>query len=112
VGDKAKVIYGSHGAGKPRIIPDSKMEGHQTSPQRLPKSPGHQKEWIEACKAGKPAGSDFSYGGPLTELALLGVIAMRFKGQKLQWDSPQMKFVNHTEANRYLKPTFRKGWEI
>jgi len=112
VGDKGKIIYGSHGAGKPRIIPDSKMEGHKTTPQRLPKSPGHQKEWIEACKNGKPAGSDFSYGGPLTELALLGVIAMRFKDQKLEWDSAQGKFVNNTAANAYLKPTFRKGWEI
>ena len=46
----------------------------------------------QACKAGKPAGSDFGYGGPLTELALLGMIAVRFKGQKLEWNAAAMKF--------------------
>lgn len=112
VGDKGKIVYGSHGASGLRLLPDSRMEGAKTKPQRLAKSPGHQKEWIEACKNGKPAGSDFSYGGPLTELALLGVIAMRFKGRKLEWDSAQMKFANNPEANSYLKPSFRAGWEL
>ena len=112
VGDKAKILYGSHGATAPRIIPDEGTEKFKRSPQRYARSPGHQKEWIEACKARKPAGSDFSYGGPLTEVALLGVIAMRFKGQKLQWDGPRMKFTNCSEANAYLKPSFRKGWGV
>ncbi len=112
VGDKGKIIYGSHGATGLRIIPASKMEGRKTQPQRLPKSPGHQKEWIEACKNGKSAGSPFSYGGPLTELALLGIIAIRFKGRKLEWDSAQMKFTNSEEATRLLKPVFREGWTV
>ena len=112
VGDKAKILYGSHGATAPRIIPDEGTEKFKRSPQRYARSPGHQKEWIEACKARKPAGSDFSYGGPLTEVALLGVIAMRFKGQKLQWDGARMKFTNCSEANAYLKPSFRKGWGV
>ncbi len=112
VGDKAKILYGSHGATAPRIIPDVGTENFKRTPQRYARSPGHQKEWIEACKAGKRAGSDFSYGGPLTEIALLGVIAMRFKGQKLQWDSAGMKFTNCSGANAYLKPSFREGWGI
>jgi predicted dehydrogenase len=112
VGDKAKILYGSHGATAPRIIPDEGTEKFKRSPQRYARSPGHQQEWIEACKAHKPAGSDFSYGGPLTELALLGVIAMRFKGQKLAWDSAGVKFTNCSEANAYLKPAFRKGWGL
>ncbi len=112
VGDKAKIMYGSHGAGAPQIIPEADPQKYQRRPQRYPRSPGHQKEWIDACKARKPAGSDFSYGGPLTEVALLGVIAMRFKGQKLQWDGSAMKFTNCSEANAYLKPTFREGWSL
>ncbi len=86
------------------------MERFSRRPQRYERSPGHQKEWIQACKAGKPAGSNFSYGGPLTELALLGVIAMRFKGRKLEWDGPGMKFTNCAEANAFLTPHFREGW--
>ena len=112
VGDKGKMVYGSHGASRLRLIPDAKMEGRKTSPQRLPKSPGHQKEWIQACKSGNPAGSDFGYGGPLTELALLGAIAIRCKGQRLQWDAAGMKFANSAEANGFLKPTFREGWAL
>ena len=112
VGDKAKILYGSHGATAPRIIPDAGTDKFSRRPQRYPRSPGHQKEWIEACKARKSAGSDFSYGGPLTEVALLGVIAMRFKGQKLAWDSAAMRFTNCAEANSYLKPTFRPGWGL
>jgi predicted dehydrogenase len=112
VGDRGKIIYGSHGAGGLRIIPDRLMEGRKTQVQRLPKSPGHQREWIEACKTRKPAGSSFDYGGPLTELALLGIIAMRFRGQPLEWDSAGMQFRNCSEANAFLKPPFREGWRL
>jgi len=112
VGDKGKIRYGSHGASTPEIFPEPDPQKFQRKPVRYPRSPGHQKEWIEACKARKPAGSDFSYGGPLTEIALLGVIAMRFRGRKLQWDSAGMKFTNCPEANPYLKPPFRAGWGV
>ena len=81
-------------------------------PKRLEKSPGHYKEWVQCCKTGKRAGSDFSYGGPLTEIALIGLIAIRCKGQKLHWNSEQMKFTNNAEANRWLKPEFRTGWTL
>ncbi len=112
VGDKGKIRYGSHGAGTPEIFPEPDPQKFQRKPQRYPRSPGHQKEWIQACKERKAAGSDFSYGGPLTEVALLGVIAMRFRGQKLQWDGAAMKFTNCSEANAYLKPAFRAGWGV
>ncbi len=112
VGDKAKIMYGSHGATALQIIPDVGTGNFSRQPQRYPRSPGHHKEWIEACKARKPAGSDFSYGGPLTELALLGVIAMRFKGRRLAWDSAGMKFTNCPEANAFVNPPSRKGWKL
>jgi len=112
VGDQGKIMYGSHGATAPQILSDPGTEKFKRKVQRYPRSLGHEKEWIAACKARKPAGSDFSYGGPLTELALVGVIAMRFKGQKLAWDSAGMKFTNCAAANDYLKPSFRAGWGI
>jgi predicted dehydrogenase len=112
IGDKAKIIYGSHGATRPRILTESVMQQVKMYPQRLPKSIGHHKEWAESCKTGKPAGSSFDYGGPLTEIALLGVIAIRCKGEKLQWDANAMKFKNSDRANALLKPTFREGWAL
>ena len=112
VGDQGKIMYGSHGARPPQIIPEPGTNKFKRQVQRYPRSPGHQKEWIAACKAGQAAGSDFSYGGPLTELALLGVIAMRFKGQQLAWDGAGMTFTNCAAANACLKPAFREGWGI
>jgi predicted dehydrogenase len=112
IGDKGKMIYGSLGAGRPTILNKDQMAAMHREPQRLPKSPGHYKEWIECCKSGKTSGSDFSYGGPLTEIALIGVIAMRFKGQKLLWNSEKGQFSNSREANRLLKPEFRRGWKL
>ena len=44
-------------------------------------------------------------------MMLLGVIALRVDG-KLEWDAPKMRFTNNPEANKYLKPTFRKGWSL
>lgn len=112
IGDKGKIIYGSHGAGRPTILNPEQMAEAPKQPKRLAKSPGHYKEWLECCKTGKRAGSDFSYGGPLTEIALVGLIAIRSKGQKLEWNSQEGKFTNSSEANRWLKPEFRSGWTL
>ncbi|MHC1768698.1 MAG: Gfo/Idh/MocA family protein [Verrucomicrobiia bacterium] len=112
IGDKGKIMYGSHGAGGLQIIPSEKMaEYKKRLPARsLPRSPGYHKEWIKAVKEGKRAGSDFSYGGPLTEIALLGIIAIRMKGTRLEWDSAAMRFTNSPEANELLAHPHREGW--
>ncbi|HEX7859390.1 MAG TPA: Gfo/Idh/MocA family oxidoreductase [Verrucomicrobiae bacterium] len=112
IGDKGKIIYGSHGAGRPTILNKDQMATVSKEPRRLAKVSNHYKEWIDCCKTGKPAGSDFSYGGPLTEIALIGVIAMHFKGEKLQWDSARGRFTNNRKANQFLKPDFRRGWKL
>jgi predicted dehydrogenase len=117
VGDKGKIVYGSHGAGSCRMIPDAKMDEYRElektlPPNPIPKSPGHYAEWVRACKGGPPAGSHFDYGGPLTEIALLGVIAFRYPGTRLQWDAARMRFTNHVEANRHLVAEYRKGWSL
>jgi predicted dehydrogenase len=114
IGERGKIVYGSHGATSCRIIPDSKMGDYTRSEKtsRIPKSPGHHKEWLESCKSGKPAGSHFGYGGPLTEIALVGNIASLFPGQKLERDGRVGKFTNFPEANQHLKPEFRLGWNV
>jgi len=77
----------------------------------LSRSPGHYRDWIRAAKGGEPACSNFSVAGPFTEWMLLGIIAMKYEG-KLEWDPSRMRFTNNSEANRHLKPTFRKGWKF
>ena len=69
-------------------------------------------DWLQAIKNGKQAGSNFDYGGPLTEIARLGIIATRMLGQKLEWDSENMRFTNCSEANQFINPPYREGWTL
>lgn len=71
----------------------------------------HVRDWVQACKGGTPACSNFSVSGPYSEWNVLGTAACRFEG-KLLWDYEKMEFSNNAEASRLLKPTFRKGWEL
>ena len=105
-------MYGSHGAGGVRIIPETKMKEYKQPPQTLPRVRGHHNDWLQAIKNNKQAGSNFDYGGPLTELARLGIIAMRMLGRKLEWNSENMRFTNCDEANQYINPPYRKGWTL
>jgi len=113
-GDKGVIMYGSHGAGDVRILPQSKMTNYTRPAKKLPRAPrnDHYRDFIMAVRERRKAGSDFSYGGPLTELALLGNIAQLFPGQELKWDGPNMRFTNSKEATRLLTPTFRDGWSL
>jgi hypothetical protein len=72
----------------------------------------HYHGWIDGCLSGTQPSDGFDYGGPLTEAVLLGNIAARYPGTKLQWDAAAMKITNHDEANRWLRREYRKGWEI
>ena len=110
IGDKGMVTTGCYGE-KTRLLPDEKMKDYKGAPKHLTRSPGHYRDWIRACKGGDPACSNFSVAGPFVEWMLLGVIAMRYTG-KLDWDNRRKQFTNNKEANKYLKPEFRKGYKF
>ena len=112
IGDKGKIMYGSHGADGVRIIPESKMKDYKQPAQTLPRVRGHHNDWLQAIKNNKQAGSNFDYGGPLTELVQLGIIAIKMLGRKLEWDSENMQFTNCSDANRLINPSSRKGWTL
>ena len=112
IGDKGKMMYGSHGAGGLSFIPHTRIHTYEKPAKTIPRSVGHSKEWLDACKGGKPAGSNFNYGGPLSEIALLGVIAIKLSGQTLAWDSNQFEFTNSPEANTLLHIPYRAGWTL
>ena len=71
-GDQGAIMHGSHGAGGCRILPDAKANETKQPEQRIPRVKNHHWDWLEAIRTGRPAGSNFDYGGPLTELGLLG----------------------------------------
>ena len=95
----------------PRLIPETKMNTYKKPPQTEERSIGHYEEWIEACKGGKPAGVEFGYGSMLTEIILLGNIAIRV-GKKLQWDGINMRIINDEDANKFIREPYQNGWEI
>ena len=105
VGDKGKLL--GH-----RLIPESKSREIGAPPRVLDRSPGHYKEWIDACKGGKPAGSNFvDHAAHLAEVVLLGNIAIR-TNKKLLWDGDNLRFTNSDEANRLINPPYRDGWSL
>jgi predicted dehydrogenase len=108
-----KGFLGTGGRGESfTLLPRSKMEGFQKPAAVLKRSPGHFADWIRACKGGEPACSSFAVAGPYTEWMLLGAISWRFPNEKLRWDGKNLRFTNNEKANEFVKPKFRKGWEL
>jgi predicted dehydrogenase len=85
------------------LVPRNEFRGAPDQRQHL--------EWIAACKGGKPGYSDFAIAGYLTEIILLGCVALR-TGKKLDWDGPKMRAKNAPEAAQYVKREYRKGWKL
>jgi predicted dehydrogenase len=110
VGDRGKILCGGWG-GSPRLIPESRMMDFERPPRTLPRSPGHHREWIDACKNGTPTGSNFRYAGNMTESVLLGVAALR-TGRFLEWDPAAMRVTNFADAEAFIRPAYREGWSL
>ncbi|MBI4584123.1 MAG: Gfo/Idh/MocA family oxidoreductase [Planctomycetes bacterium] len=114
-----KDTMGVFGEGGARFLSGAKLEDFTSVPETLPRAAragedadlAHRREWIEAAKGGPKAFSNFEHAGPLTELVLLGNIALR-TGKKIEWDPKAFKITNVPEANPYLNCEHRKGWEI
>ncbi|MBV9406151.1 MAG: Gfo/Idh/MocA family oxidoreductase [Acidobacteriaceae bacterium] len=110
VGDKGMITTGTYGEWT-RLLPVEKMKDYEFPPELLPRSPGHYRDWIRACKGGAPACSNFSVSAPFTEWIALGAIATKLNC-RLEWDSENMRITNNAEANKLVKPFVRKGWHI
>ena len=84
-------------------------------PETLPKCSNwdrcHYEEWINACKGGPRALSDFEVAGPMTEIVLLGNVAVR-AGHPIDWDRDAMRVTNDPAANRFVSQKDRSGWTI
>jgi hypothetical protein len=110
VGTKGLMATVERGEGV-QLLPEARWKEYVLPPQLLTRSPGHMMDWVRSCKGGEISCSNFSVAAPFAEWMLLGVIAFRVPG-KLEWDSKNLRFTNSTEANKYVRPVFRKGWEL
>jgi len=110
IGTKGVMATCDRGEGV-HLLPAARWADYVLPPPLLTRSPGHMLDWIRACKGGGPSCSDFSVSAPFAEWMAVGVVANRVPG-KLQWDSQNLRFTNSAEANKYVQPVFRKGWEM
>jgi len=119
VGSKGYLGTSGRGEGV-GLLPGSRWAEYKLPRPYLARSPGastgdnhaaHCRDWVRACKGGAPACSNFSIAGKYTEWLLLGSVAIHYDG-KLTYDAAKGVITNNEDANRWVKPAFRKGWEL
>jgi predicted dehydrogenase len=110
VGSKGKLMHNTYGA-HPRLLPQSLQESAGKPPEKLARIPGeaHELNWVDAAKGKGETDSPFSYAAKLTEVMLLGVVALR-AGKKINYDGANMRITNVPDANQYLTRQYRQGW--
>ncbi len=114
-GSKGVLMCGCYGK-EPQLLPESRMKAFKPPRPTLPRIPdgqeGHEKDWARACKGGPPACSNFEYSGPLSEMVLLGNLAVRNPDTCLLWDGPNLKVTNDNEADACIRRNYRAGWAL
>ena len=110
VGDKGKMLS-EYSGGQIRLLPAERFRDFQPPPKTLARSAGHYKEWVDACKDGKPANCNFEFAGKMNEVAQLGTLAAR-AARMLEWDAANMTISNDREANSWVNPPYRKRWTL
>jgi hypothetical protein len=119
IGDKGKLFspddYGASFLvamkGQDEYTKGDQHDACKAVPQSIPRSPGHMQEWFRMMKEGTPAYSNFDIAAYLTEIILLGCIALRVgEGVKMDWDGPNMKSTNLPQAEKFVRRNNRSGW--
>ncbi|WP_413624954.1 Gfo/Idh/MocA family protein [Luteibacter sp. Lutesp34] len=111
VGTKGKLIHETYG-DNPRLLPQSLHDSVGTPPQKFARiKTSHEMNWVDACKGKAEASSPFSYAAQLTEIMLLGVVALR-AGHRIEYDAQNMRITNLADANQFLRRDYRAGWTL
>lgn len=111
VGTKGTVLCGTYGAN-PRLIPETAMKDFKRPPKTLKRTKGIYAEWVDAMKGGQQASSNFDVSGPLTEIVLLGNVAMRYPNERIHYDAKNMKVTDKDDAHGYIKREYYGGWTL
>lgn len=110
IGSKGKLLHETYGSN-PRLLPKSLHESFGKPAQKLPRIPNqhHELNWIDAAKGKTAASCPFEYAARLTEVMLLGMVALR-AGRKINYDGENMRVTNLAATNDFLKRDYRTGW--
>jgi predicted dehydrogenase len=110
VGTKGKIIMGGW-SRDPRLLPAERAKSFTAPPKTLRRVASHDRAWLDAVKGGPTASSNFDYAGPLTEIVLLGNVALR-AGEKLVWDAKALRATNCAAADEFIRAEYRSGWTL
>jgi predicted dehydrogenase len=110
IGNKGKLLHDTYGM-HPRLLPKPLHDSVGKPPQSLPRilNEDHETNWVAAAKGATQASCPFEYAARLTEVMLLGVVALR-AGKKIEYDGANMRVTNVPQANDYLRREPRQGW--
>src|SRR3989441_1233186 len=112
IGGKGKLLHDTYGY-KPRLLPKSLHDSFGRPARKIPRIAGehHELNWVDAAKGKVEASCPFEYAARLTEVMLLGIVALR-AGKKIYYDGPNMRITNVLQANDFLRRAYRQGWSI
>jgi predicted dehydrogenase len=117
IGEGGVMLHGMWGED-PQLYPQTLMEQAARVPQRYSRlnptyeTNWHEMDWVDAIRENRDANSPFSYASRLTEVMLLGLVALRAgQGVPIQYDGEQMRVTSHPEVNAFLQREPRSGWE-
>ncbi len=111
VGDEGAILADFVG-GRPRLIPAARMRAFREPPKTLPRSPGNEREWLDAIRDRRKAtGASFEFSAAVTEALCLGNLAVR-SGERLGWNSVTGQLTGPASVQAWLNPPAREGWDV
>lgn len=120
LGDNGIYFVGSKGvllapgwSGTPRLVPESNMAAFERPAKTIPRSVGHHREWVDACRAGRPedAKAGFWYSAPFTEALLVGLLPI-YAGKRIEWNTRTMTATNAPELDRFIRKAYRPEFRL
>ena len=113
--DQGSIVIGTDGVlvvphvARPRLYPKAKFADF-----KMPEveAANHWHQFIDAVQGKGKTSAGFDYSGPLTEAILLGSVATRFPNTTLEWNADELRFGNESEAQKYVRRSYRRGWEM
>jgi predicted dehydrogenase len=117
-GSKGKIVYGPVYSSKPLqpkqvwLLPEELDRSYKRPAKTLPRPSSHWMEWVDCARNGTQPSANWQYGGLLTEICLMGNIAIHFHGSRLDFNAAEKKFTNLGAANELFHSPSRKGWSL
>ena len=103
----------AYGGTMPEVFPESLKAKADAVKEVYPRVQGGPTQ--ELCRAirgdgPKPVSNFVDHAGPLTEMVLVGNLAVR-SGKRINWDAARLEARGMPELKSMIKRTYRPGWE-